>query len=75
MNAYEETIKSDRKFPFVYIYKAGCKYLHKIGDWQTDLNMAREILRITTTIPHHQKNHDDGLKAIESGNWKLGAGG
>jgi hypothetical protein len=75
MSAYQETINVDVKFPFVYIYKAGCEYLHKSGDWQTDLNKAREILLITTTIPHHQKNHDDSLKGIESGSWKLGAGG
>jgi hypothetical protein len=56
----------NERFPFPYYYRALCIYANKREGWQQDLAKATSILRITTSIPGHNGNHDDVLRLIET---------
>jgi hypothetical protein len=64
--AFEAVIAMNENFPFTYYYKALCSHANQREGWQRNLERARRILRITTTIPGHNQNHDEVLKIIES---------
>jgi hypothetical protein len=66
MAAYGAVIAMNEKFPFTYYYRALCSHANQREGWQRDLEEARAILRITTTIPGHNQNHDEVLKMIET---------
>jgi hypothetical protein len=66
MADYDAAISLNDKFPFSYFYKGGCgKKLGSEG-WQTDIEVARRIFRITTKFPGHHPNHDEVLHLIET---------
>ena len=67
ITAYTEAIKSERKFPFPYYYRATCNKANNAGDWQRDVEIARNTLLITTQIPGHHVNHDEILEFIDAG--------
>ena len=70
--AYTQSIKSDPKFPFPYLFRATCTSLVNApaSEWQKDIDKARTILRITTQIPGHHQNHDEILRMIDRGDLK-----
>jgi hypothetical protein len=70
MRAYAAAIELDSKFPFPYLYRATCNQANN-GDWQGDLETARSIFLITTQIPGHNLQHDQFLKFIETGHFKV----
>jgi hypothetical protein len=73
VTAYNETIKLESKFPFPYYYRGLCEKANNTGDWQSDIETARKILLITTQIPGHNEHHDQVLKLIEGGKYRLKA--
>ena len=70
MHAYAAAIELDSKFPFPYLYRATCNQANN-GEWQGDLQTARNIFLITTQIPGHNLQHDQFLKFIETGHFQV----
>jgi hypothetical protein len=68
LDAYSKAISHDGKFPFAYYYRATCRKAVGEGDWQQDIQKARDILLITTRLPGHHSDHDALLKRINDGN-------
>jgi hypothetical protein len=67
--AFDAAIKLSRKFPFAYYFKGGCGKLHYTPDWEGDIEVARRILLITTTIPGQNPSQVGVLKMIQSGDY------
>lgn len=59
-----EVIANYPNFPFAHYALGLC--LRDRGDtgWRTEMNRAKGIFQITTSIPGHQPDHDDALKRI-----------
>ena len=67
--AYDHAIAINRRFPFAYFFKGDCRMRNNTQTWERDIKAARQILLITTTIVGHHANHDEVLKAIQSGGY------
>jgi len=63
--AYKTTIKNYPKFPFSYFYLAGCQKKDGNIDWKSNIEIAKSILEITTTIEGHNASHDFILNIIK----------
>ena len=63
-----QAVAMNPKFPFSYYYRALCERLLMLP-WKSDIASAKRILLITTTIPDHNPNHDEILKAINDGDF------
>jgi hypothetical protein len=67
--AYDAAIGLNDKFPFAYVFKGGCEKQANTPDWKSDIENARRILLITTTIPGQNPSHAGVLKMIQSGDF------
>lgn len=53
-------------FPFAYYALALSIRDRGDGRWRAEMDRARRIFQITTSIPGHQQDHDDALKRINT---------
>jgi hypothetical protein len=67
--AYDAAITLNNKFPFSYYYKGACGRSQNTSDWEHDIEAARRILLITTTIAGQNPSHSGVLKWIQSGDF------
>jgi hypothetical protein len=68
MAAFGSVIKKNSKFPLTYYYRGRCNRANHQERWQEDIENAKAILRIMTSIPGHDTNHDEVLNLIEADN-------
>jgi len=52
------------EFPFAHYGLALCLRDRGDRDWRAEIEHAKQIFQITTSIPGHQPDHDDALKRI-----------
>ncbi len=64
INYYKSLIKKYPKFPFPYIALSRCLLGEKDSSWRQCVIKAQSILRKTTKIPLHSKEHDLWLEQV-----------
>ena len=63
---YREVIQKFPKFPFGHYFLALCLREHGDNEWKDRAFHAVEVLKITTQIESHNKNHDEVLERISA---------
>ncbi len=64
INTYKKVNVEMPKFPFTFFYLGDCEKRMNSQNWHDEISKALKIIKITTTIDGHHRNHDELLKLI-----------